>query len=151
MAVPADRLVRREDFWQLFGANSLPFPGSEIRADERRSMIEMTERADRFLAVGALLVFVPLGHDVPDKTVRWLDFDLLQAFLTAILALGPAGTLFKTQGRLIEKDTESGLASGNVNGFGLMDFRAGHETLTAELEAGPSCGKGADQEKGLHR
>jgi len=58
-------------------------------------MIEVMKRSDWLLAKDAFLAFIPFADDVPDEAVAAIAFDLLQAFLTSVLALGPAGTLFE--------------------------------------------------------
>ena len=90
VAIPADRLVSGEDFGKLFGAELLPLGGLKIRTQQGGRMIDVVKLADRFTAKNTTLPFIPLRNDIPYQAVCRVSLDLLQAFLTAILPLGPA-------------------------------------------------------------
>jgi hypothetical protein len=48
-------------------------------------VIQVVQLAERLPANRALLSFIPLRDNIPDQAVLGVDFDLLQAFLVAIL------------------------------------------------------------------
>lgn len=147
VAVPADWLMCIKNLGKLFGTNSLPLSGLEIGPDQSGRVIEMAERRDWLLAEYALLAFVPVGHNVPHEAVFRIDFDLIDAFLAAVLAFGPAGTFFKAYGGLDEEGAERGLSGIHIDGFGLVGFRAGNEPLAAEIEVSTHCRECAHQEE----
>src|SRR5208282_2066512 len=90
--------------------------------------------AELLVAKHATLPFIPLRDDIPDKTVRGIYLDLLQAVLTAILTLGPAGTLDEAERGFGKEGPDGSLSDSDVNGFCLMGLWAGDQTLPPELK-----------------
>ena len=76
MTIPANRLVFQEDLGKLLGTKIFPLGGLEVRSQQRRSMVEVVNRADRLVAERALLVFIPPRDDIPDEAVVRTDLDL---------------------------------------------------------------------------
>lgn len=125
VAVPADRLISGEDFGKLFGAELLPLGSLEVWAQQSWCVVDVMERTDRLPTEGAALPFIPLRDDIPDQAVGGISLDLLQAFLAAVLTLGPAGTVFETKRGLGEKCPNGGFAGGDVDRFRFVRFGAG--------------------------
>src|SRR5665811_1476949 len=112
VAVPAHRLVSGENIGKLFRPKLAPLGGLEIRAQQCRRVIQVTKLADLLVAERAALPFVPLRDDVPDQAVGGTDLNLAQAFLAAILALGPTRTFFQAQRWLSEEGSDGGFTGG---------------------------------------
>lgn len=140
MAVPADRLMRREDLREVLRLDAFPFRGPEIGAEKCWSVIHVMEWADGLLAENALLPFIPLLDDIPDETVVGIRLNLTQAILSAPLALRPARALIQPESGLVEKGAKRGFASGDVHRLRVLGFRTCHETLSTKLEKGPNSG-----------
>src|ERR1051326_3808274 len=96
MTIPADGLVRGENFRKLFRPDILPFRGSEVGTKQRRGVIYVMERANRLVAEYAALAFVPLRNDVPHQAALGIRFHLLQAILSAVLAFRPTRAFAQT-------------------------------------------------------
>src|SRR5450755_1417354 len=107
MTVPAYRAMSRKHLGKLLGAQLSPLHCFLVWTEQRRGVIEMLELAESLVTVAALFAFVPLRNDIPDEAVLGVHFDLLQAFLTATLTLGPTQALLETQCGLGEKRANS--------------------------------------------
>jgi hypothetical protein len=79
----------------------------------------------------ALLAFVPLRNDIPDQAVLGTHFDLLQAFLAAILPLGPARAFGQAQRGLGEKSADGGFTRRYIDRGSFVGFGASDEALAA--------------------
>lgn len=110
-------------------------------------MVHVMQRPDRLLAEDAFLSFVPLIDDVPDQAVGGVGFDLPQAFLTAILALGPAGTFFEAQCRLVDKNPNRNFTRGDIHSRSVVCLGTGHQALSAKIEVGTNGGKSTREEE----
>src|SRR5215471_8248758 len=129
MTVPADKLMRLEDLRQLFRPKFLPLDGSMIRAQQCRNVLQMMKGPKLFAAEDAGFSFVPFRDNVPHETSFGVGFNLLQALLATVLALGPAGTLLEAQSRFRPEGSHSGLASRDIDRFGRVRLRAGDESF----------------------
>lgn len=89
VAVPANRLMGRQDIGQLLGTYVLPLRSLGIWPEQSRGVIHMAERLDRLVAENTILAFVPFRDDIPDQALLRIDFNLLETVLTTALALGP--------------------------------------------------------------
>src|SRR5579863_676280 len=105
------------------------------------------QRAERLAAERTALPFVPFRNDIPDEAALGVGLNLLQALLTTVLAFRPARTLIEVQHGLVEEGSQSGFAGGDVDGFGLMGFRAGDQTLATEGEERAHSRDGAKNEE----
>lgn len=139
--------MRRKDPGQIFGANIFPLGSFEIRTNQRRRVVEMTERTDRLLAEHALFALVPLGDDVPYQALLRIDFDLLQAILAASLAFGPARTFFQAKSRLFEKSANRGFPGSDLDRGRFLRFRTSHQALAAIAKERTHAGNRAQDEK----
>ena len=72
---------------------------------------------------------------------------MLQAFLSAVLALGPARTLIQPQRGLTEKRPQSCLFRINIHRNQFVSFRAGNDSLAAIIEECAQAGDGPKHEK----
>jgi hypothetical protein len=89
MTVPAYRAVSRKYVGKLLGAQLSPLHCLVVWAEQRRGVIEMVEFAESLATVHALPALIPVRNDIPNEAVLGVHFNLLQAFLTATLTLGP--------------------------------------------------------------
>jgi len=147
VAIPTYGAVGGKYFGKLLRAYVFPLNRRVVRAEQRGGVIEVLEFAESFFTVDALLALIPLRDDIPDETVFGIHFELLQAFLTAVLALRPARALLQAQGRLREKRAERDLACGYVDGGRLLSLWASDQALAAVSEVGPHAGNGAEHEQ----
>jgi len=134
VAVPADGLVGGEDRGNLLGPELVPLGGGVIGSHQGWGMIEVIEALERFVAIDAVLAFVPVGHDIPEQAIRGIGFDLLQALLAAVLALGPAGAAVQTEGGIADKRGQACFSCSDINRFRLVGFGAGDQALAAKGE-----------------
>src|SRR5208282_224496 len=102
VAVPADGLVGGKNHRNLLGPELVPLSGGVIGSQQGWWMIEMLDALERFVAIDAVLAFAPVRHDIPDQAILGIGFDLLQALLAAVLALGPAGATVQMEGGLAD-------------------------------------------------
>src|SRR6266700_7930679 len=98
------------------------------------------ERADGLVTERAVLPFVPMRDDIPNKAVVGTDFDLAEAFLAAVLALGPAGTFFQAKRGLGEEGADGGFGRCDVNRFGLVGFGASDQAFSFVSEVRADSG-----------
>ena len=97
-------------------------------------MVEMMQRSDGLAAEYAIACFVPAGDDVPHQAILRIGLDLLQALLTAILALGPAGTFLEPDRRFIDERAQGSLFCGHSHCDRSPRLRTGYQALTAKPE-----------------
>src|SRR5215475_8619229 len=97
-------------------------------------MVEMVQRPNRLVAEYALFPFVPLGDDVPHQAILRIGLDLLQTLLTAVLALGPAGTFLETERRFIDERAQGGLSCRHSHCRRALRLRTGYQALPAKTE-----------------
>src|SRR5579864_6182455 len=110
----------------------------------------MMQRANGLVAKYATLPIVPLRDNIPDQTVCGIGINLLQAVLTAVLALGPAGAGTESECRLTQESAFGGLFRIDIHGYGFVGLGADYETLATVGEVGAHCGDGAEGEE-CHR
>ena len=72
MAIPADGTISGKDFREKLWRDILPFDGFMIRRAQRRSVIDMVQRAEGFVAERAGLALIPLRDNIPDEAVLWI-------------------------------------------------------------------------------
>src|SRR5579862_1103488 len=131
VAIPANGLMRREDVRQLLGTHVFPLRGLEIGPEQSGGVIHVM-KLDRLAAEDAIFPFVPLRDDIPDQAILRIDLNLLEAILTAALALGPARAFDETESRLVEESADGGFASRNIDGCGAVRLRACDEPFPFE-------------------
>src|SRR5208282_233732 len=90
VAIPAHWTEAAEHLWQLFGRQVLPLNCRVIRLQKSWCMVHAVKFAKSLVTEHALLPFIPLRDYVPDQAVLGVCFNLFQAILAAIFALGPA-------------------------------------------------------------
>jgi hypothetical protein len=88
-----------------------------------------------------------LRDDIPDEAVCGTDLDLLQAFLAAILTLGPTRTFFEAKRGLGEERSHGDFPGGDVDGFRFVRLGAGDQTFSAVFKVSAYSGDGAKNEK----
>lgn len=140
VAVPADRTISRKDVWKLLRPEILPFDRLVIRRKQGWSVIEVMERTNLFVTKHATLPFIPLRDNIPHQAVLGINFNLLQALLAAILALGPAGTFLEAKRGFGEKGAEGGFSGSNLDRSGLVRLRAGDQAFSSIAEVRPYAG-----------
>ena len=91
MAAPADGPVSLEDLRQFFSRELAPLHHLPVRAHQGGPMVMPMDFAEQLAAVDASSPSVPVGDLRPDQAILWIRSDLTEAFLSAVLALGPAG------------------------------------------------------------
>lgn len=134
MAIPADGLMRRKNFWQLLWRNILPVKSRSFRADQCGRMIGVMEHTERFMAKRTFFSFVPLGDDIPYQAVLRVGLDLPQALLAASLALWPARTLLQAQSGLGKKRSHRSFADGYIDSLWGVIFGAGDKPFAPVIE-----------------
>ena len=95
VAIPANRTVGRKHVGELLRPQLSPLDRSMVGIKQRRRVIQMAKFAERFAAEDAILSFIQIRDDIPNQAFLGTHFDLLQAFLAAILPLRPARTFFQ--------------------------------------------------------
>src|ERR1700758_1781390 len=146
VAIPANRLMRREDVGKLLGAHLLPFRRFKIGSEQSRGVIHVM-KFDRLVAKDAILPVVPFRDDIPEQAILRIDLNLLEAILTAALPLGPARALDEAQGRLVEKSADGGFSRCDVDGRGPVRLRAGDQAFPFEAGIGAHAGCGSQYEQ----
>jgi hypothetical protein len=53
-------------------------------------MVKVLQPAKALMTKHTTLSFVPMRNDIPNQTIVGIGFNLLQAFLSAVLSLRPA-------------------------------------------------------------
>ena len=80
-----------------------------------RRMIETMQRAKTLVTTGTALPQIPVRHDIPQEAVFRIGCDLLEACLTAILALGPARASIQAKSTPTKKRTRSRRSRCNIH------------------------------------
>jgi hypothetical protein len=99
------------------------------------------------MAKHAGLPFIPLRDDIPDEAMLGINLDLLQAFLPAVLAFGPARAFDETKSGFGEEGSDGGFPGGDIDGLRCMRFRAGDQAFSAKLEVSADAWDGAKDEE----
>jgi hypothetical protein len=107
----------------------------------------MMQLADRLVTQRAIPLFIPVRNNIPDQALVWANLDLAEAFLTAVLALGPPRTLLQANRGLGEERSDGGFSRGDVDGFGLVRLRTGDQTFSFVGEVRADSGDGTKDEK----
>jgi len=93
VAVPADRLVRKENFGKLLRPELVLFLRPAVKSQERRSMIDATQLSKTLMAINTGLSLIPIGNNIPQQAILGIGLDLLEALLTTIMPFWPARAL----------------------------------------------------------
>src|SRR5579863_4861587 len=112
----------------------------------------MLKRSNGLVAEDTTLSLIPFRHAIPDQAVLGIRFDLLQAFLAAILALRPSRALIQAKRRSIQKSADRRVGRGDIHRLGFLGLRAGDESLASEAEIStkPRYGPNDKEPDGQH-
>src|ERR1700751_5912606 len=97
----------------------------------------MVQRPDGLLTEYAFLSLVPLIDDIPDLAISRILFDLFQAFLAAVFALGPAGTFLQSERRFIDEGSQTCFSGGHIHSGRSTRFGTHYQTFSAKPEIRP--------------
>src|SRR5689334_9121752 len=94
-----------------------------------RRMIETMQCAKTLTTTDTAPPKIPVRHDIPQETVFRISCDLLEARLTAILALGPTRASIQTKSTPAKKRIRSRGSRCNIHRFRLQRLRTVYEPL----------------------
>src|SRR5438552_10457174 len=93
VVAPANGQMRFKYLWKFLDGNLTPLQGFLSEAQQRGPMIMPVNLVDRFTAIRARSAPIPLLGNTPHRASLRIVFNLAETFLSATLALWPAGTL----------------------------------------------------------
>src|SRR6266700_1727101 len=124
MAAPANGQMRFKYLWKFLGGNLTPLLGFLFGAQQCGPVIMPVNLIDRFTAIGARSAAVPLLGNTPHRTTLRVVFNLAETFLSATLALWPAGTLVEMNSYVFAlQNIARGFSGIHVHGRRPLRFR----------------------------